>query len=39
MRSQHAAMRSFARAWANELVARGIRVNVVGQGPTDTAIF
>jgi len=34
-----AAVRSFARTWANELAERGIRVNVVSPGPTDTAMF
>lgn len=34
-----AAVRSFARTWANELAPRGIRVNVVSPGPTDTAMF
>jgi NAD(P)-dependent dehydrogenase (short-subunit alcohol dehydrogenase family) len=34
-----AAVRSFARTWANELAPRGIRVNVVAPGPTDTAMF
>ena len=34
-----AAVRSFARTWANELAARNIRVNVVAPGPTDTAMF
>ncbi|MCJ2124966.1 SDR family NAD(P)-dependent oxidoreductase [Methylobacterium sp. J-077] len=34
-----AAVRSFARTWANELAPRGIRVNVVSPGPTDTATF
>ena len=34
-----AAVRSFARPWANELAPRGIRVNVVAPGPTDTAMF
>ena len=33
------AVRSFARTWANELAPRGIRVNVVSPGPTDTAMF
>jgi NAD(P)-dependent dehydrogenase (short-subunit alcohol dehydrogenase family) len=32
-----AAIRSFARTWAAELAPRGIRVNVVSPGPTDTA--
>ncbi|GAA1594032.1 SDR family NAD(P)-dependent oxidoreductase [Actinoplanes couchii] len=31
-----AAVRSFARTWANELVGRGIRVNAISPGPTDT---
>ncbi|MFE0173221.1 SDR family oxidoreductase [Streptomyces sp. NPDC059002] len=31
-----AATRSFARTWANELKGRGIRVNTVTPGPTDT---
>ena len=34
-----AAVRSFARTWANELAPRGIRVNVVAPGPIDTAMF
>ncbi|MBN8927220.1 MAG: oxidoreductase [Rhodospirillales bacterium 69-11] len=34
-----AAVRSFARTWANELAPRGIRVNVVAPGPTDTAMM
>jgi NAD(P)-dependent dehydrogenase (short-subunit alcohol dehydrogenase family) len=34
-----AAVRSFARTWANELAPRGIRVNVVSPGPTATAMF
>ena len=34
-----AAVRSLARTWANELAPRGIRVNVVAPGPTDTAMF
>ncbi|MDP8920528.1 MAG: SDR family oxidoreductase [Pseudomonadota bacterium] len=34
-----AAVRSFARTWANELASKGIRVNVVSPGPTDTAMF
>ncbi|MCW4115697.1 SDR family oxidoreductase [Aurantimonas sp. MSK8Z-1] len=33
-----AAVRSFARTWANELAPR-IRVNVVAPGPTDTAMM
>ncbi|MFE5142882.1 SDR family oxidoreductase [Streptomyces fagopyri] len=31
-----AAIRSLARTWANELKGRGIRVNVIVPGPTDT---
>jgi NAD(P)-dependent dehydrogenase (short-subunit alcohol dehydrogenase family) len=31
-----AAIRSFARTWANELRGRGIRVNTLVPGPTDT---
>lgn len=31
-----AALRSFARSWASDLKERGIRVNVVSPGPTDT---
>ncbi|MFJ2398735.1 SDR family oxidoreductase [Streptomyces sp. NPDC087843] len=31
-----AATRSFSRTWANELRTRGIRVNTVTPGPTDT---
>ena len=31
-----AAVRSFARTWANELKARGIRVNAIAPGPIDT---
>jgi NAD(P)-dependent dehydrogenase (short-subunit alcohol dehydrogenase family) len=34
-----AAVRSFARTWANELASTGIRVNVVSPGPTDTAMM
>jgi NAD(P)-dependent dehydrogenase (short-subunit alcohol dehydrogenase family) len=34
-----AAVRSLARTWANELAPRGIRVNVVSPGPTDTAMM
>jgi NAD(P)-dependent dehydrogenase (short-subunit alcohol dehydrogenase family) len=34
-----AALRSFARSWAAELADRGIRVNVVSPGPTDTAMM
>jgi NAD(P)-dependent dehydrogenase (short-subunit alcohol dehydrogenase family) len=31
-----AALRSFARIWAAELAGRGIRVNLLSAGPTDT---
>lgn len=34
-----AAVRSFTRTWANELGPKGIRVNVVSPGPTDTAMM
>jgi NAD(P)-dependent dehydrogenase (short-subunit alcohol dehydrogenase family) len=34
-----AAVRSLARTWANELAPKGIRVNVVSPGPTDTEMF
>lgn len=34
-----AAVRAFARTWANELAPLGIRVNVVAPGPTDTAMI
>ena len=34
-----AAIGAFAKAWAIELKARGIRVNVLSPGPTDTAIL
>ena len=34
-----AAVRAFARTFANELAGTGIRVNVVSPGPTDTAMF
>ncbi|MBH3331998.1 SDR family oxidoreductase [Pseudomonas oryzihabitans] len=34
-----AAVRAFARTWANELAPRNIRVNVVAPGPTDTAMM
>ena len=32
-----AAIRSFARTWANELKDRGVRVNAISPGPTDTS--
>ncbi|MFS8204380.1 SDR family NAD(P)-dependent oxidoreductase (plasmid) [Streptomyces sp. CWNU-52B] len=31
-----AAVRSFARGWANELKSRGVRVNAISPGPVDT---
>jgi NAD(P)-dependent dehydrogenase (short-subunit alcohol dehydrogenase family) len=31
-----AAVRAFARTWANELIGRGIRVNAVSPWPVDT---
>lgn len=34
-----AALRSYARTWAKELAPRGIRVNVVAPGPTDTEMM
>ncbi|GAA4567677.1 SDR family NAD(P)-dependent oxidoreductase [Planotetraspora kaengkrachanensis] len=34
-----AAIRSFARTWANELRVRGIRVNAITPGPVDTPGF
>lgn len=34
-----AALRSYARSWTVELAPRGIRVNVVAPGPTDTAMM
>lgn len=34
-----AAVRSFTRTWASEVAPKGIRVNVVSPGPTDTAMF
>ena len=33
-----AALRSFARTWTKELAGRGIRVNVVSPGPTETSM-
>jgi NAD(P)-dependent dehydrogenase (short-subunit alcohol dehydrogenase family) len=32
-----AALRTFTRVWANELKDRGIRVNAISPGPTDTS--
>lgn len=34
-----AAVRSYARTWTNELAERGIRVNTLSPGPTDTPMF
>jgi NAD(P)-dependent dehydrogenase (short-subunit alcohol dehydrogenase family) len=34
-----AALRSFARTWANEFSPRGIRVNLLSPGPTETRQF
>lgn len=34
-----AALRSFARTWTAEMAPRGIRVNVVSPGPTETAMM
>lgn len=34
-----AALRSYARTWTAEFAPRGIRVNVVAPGPTDTAMM
>ncbi|GAA2018664.1 glucose 1-dehydrogenase [Pseudokineococcus marinus] len=34
-----AAVRSYARTWANELSGRGVRVNVVSPGPVDTPLW
>jgi len=34
-----AAVRSYARTWTQELAPRGIRVNTVSPGPTDTPMF
>jgi NAD(P)-dependent dehydrogenase (short-subunit alcohol dehydrogenase family) len=33
-----AALRSFVRSWAAELAPRGVRVNLVGPGPSDTPL-
>ena len=34
-----AAVRSYARTWANELSGRGVRVNVVSPGPVNTPLW
>ncbi len=34
-----AAVRAYGRTWANELVGRGVRVNVISPGPVDTPLF
>jgi NAD(P)-dependent dehydrogenase (short-subunit alcohol dehydrogenase family) len=34
-----AAVRAYGRTWANELVSRGIRVNAISPGPSDTPLF
>jgi NAD(P)-dependent dehydrogenase (short-subunit alcohol dehydrogenase family) len=34
-----AAVRSYARTWSTELSGRGIRVNTITPGPTDTPMF
>jgi NAD(P)-dependent dehydrogenase (short-subunit alcohol dehydrogenase family) len=34
-----AALRALARTWTTELAPKGVRVNVVSPGPTDTAMF
>ena len=34
-----AAVRSYARTWANELSSRGVRVNVISPGPVNTPLF
>jgi NAD(P)-dependent dehydrogenase (short-subunit alcohol dehydrogenase family) len=34
-----AAVRSYARSWTHELAGRGIRINTLSPGPTDTPMF
>ena len=34
-----AALRSYVRSWTTELAPRGVRVNVLSPGPTDTAMM
>jgi NAD(P)-dependent dehydrogenase (short-subunit alcohol dehydrogenase family) len=34
-----AAVRAYARTWTNELRGRGIRINAISPGPTDTPLF
>lgn len=34
-----AAVRAYARAWADELGGRGVRVNVISPGPVDTSMW